>query len=495
MEDQMCQCFSVGLGVSFDGILQAFTQQLIFRCHLADFFLNVSDFVQHNRFNAHKSLPPSFLYEDTTPAYRNGWFEATSINNASIGYIYHNSDELATEEYYGYHDIYSGGGYVLPLNGSSSGLLEIFNQLEREHWFDDNTRAIFLDIVTYNAQANLFGVIRLVIESPPFGRVFPSVTIDVVRLINCDDKHGIYIMFFEVIYLIFVVVTVIKEVFFGVREKLVSYLSSFWKFIDLIICVMAVISGFNYLRRDFSIMEIIKKLDETNGNTYISIDQQRLYEHNYIKSVAFVVALVCMKIMNVFRFNRRIAVFSLTLSRSKTAMVIFGSLLVIVNMAFDMSLCVLLSPYMFSYRTMSNVVMTTIASLLGKLSAADVLRESTCGGIVYFIFMTIGTLFLLNVFVMMVLFEFEGARHDPKHQSNDYEAMEHIKAKALTAFNGFKRHHLPNLGFHHIYHSSSAIDRLEAKVELMFDRINKLLHYVNKKNNSINIGNKGEKRF
>lgn len=43
--------------------------------------------------------------------------------------------------------------------------------------------------------------------------------------------------------------------------------------------------------------------------------------------------------------------------------------------------------------------------------------------------MTIGTLFLLNVFVMMVLFEFEGARHDPKHQSNDYEAMEHIKAK------------------------------------------------------------------
>lgn len=60
-------------------------------------------------------------------------------------------------------------------------------------------------------------------------------------------------------------------------------------------------------------------------------------------------------------------------------MVIFGSLLVIVNMAFDMSLCVLLSPYMFSYRTMSNVVMTTIASLLGKLSAADVLRESTCG--------------------------------------------------------------------------------------------------------------------
>lgn len=51
--------------------------------------------------------------------------------------------------------------------------------------------------------------------------MFPSVTIDVVRLINCDDKHGIYIMFFEVIYLIFVVVTVIKEVFFGVREKLV----------------------------------------------------------------------------------------------------------------------------------------------------------------------------------------------------------------------------------------------------------------------------------
>lgn len=43
--------------------------------------------------------------------------------------------------------------------------------------------------------------------------------------------------------------------------------------------------------------------------------------------------------------------------------------------------------------------------------------------------MLIGTVGLLNVFVMMILYEFEEVRLDPNNQTNDYEVVNHIETK------------------------------------------------------------------
>lgn len=45
------------------------------------------------------------------------------------------------------------------------------------------------------------------------------------------------------------------------------------------------------------------------------------------------------------------------------------------------------------------------------------------------VFMLAGKIVLLNLFVMMVMTEFEILRCDPKNQSNDYEALDHIGSK------------------------------------------------------------------
>ena len=48
------------------------------------------------------------------------------------------------------------------------------------------------------------------------------------------------------------------------------------------------------------------------------------------------------------------------------------------------------------------------------------------------IFNLAGTVVLLNVFIMIVMYEFKEVRNDKKNQTNDYEAIDHVKTKVLN---------------------------------------------------------------
>ena len=55
---------------------------------------------------------------------------------------------------------YSGGGYIQLLPNTSDSLLHVLVQLQKDHWIDEGTRAVFIDFTTYNANDNLFAVAR-----------------------------------------------------------------------------------------------------------------------------------------------------------------------------------------------------------------------------------------------------------------------------------------------------------------------------------------------
>uniref|UniRef100_A0A0N5ACT5 PKD_channel domain-containing protein n=1 Tax=Syphacia muris TaxID=451379 RepID=A0A0N5ACT5_9BILA len=166
-------------------------------------------------------------------------------------------------------------------------------------------------------------------------------------------------------------------------------------------------------------------------------------------------------------FNRRIGVFASTLSRSVKAITVFFAIFIIVNVAFDISLYLLLVSQLESYRNPVVVAQTGVISLLGKLSAADVITASAVGSIIYLVFMLIGTVGLLNIFVMMIMYEFEEVRIDPKNQTNDYEVVNHLESKVLKLTNRFKRHHVPNLGFPEKRHTTFVCDRIQAKLRFI----------------------------
>jgi len=76
-------------------------------------------------------------------------------------WVYQTADELGGSVHHGRLAVYHGGGYVQDLLGdNSSVVLDVINELRRNDWFDRGTRAVFIDFSLYNANVNLFCVVR-----------------------------------------------------------------------------------------------------------------------------------------------------------------------------------------------------------------------------------------------------------------------------------------------------------------------------------------------
>ena len=75
-------------------------------------------------------------------------------------YTYKSEEELGGSGHWGILSRYGGGGYVQNLNITRAQSVRILNELKENLWLDRGTRAVFVDFTVYNANINLFCVIR-----------------------------------------------------------------------------------------------------------------------------------------------------------------------------------------------------------------------------------------------------------------------------------------------------------------------------------------------
>ena len=71
------------------------------------------------------------------------------------------------------------------------------NRARSQNWLDRYTRALFFDAVFYNANTNLFSVIRLIAEVPPCGGIFLYDSSDTYRLYNYVGGKGLVMMIIQ----------------------------------------------------------------------------------------------------------------------------------------------------------------------------------------------------------------------------------------------------------------------------------------------------------
>jgi polycystin 1 len=68
---------------------------------------------------------------------------------------------MSESSYYsGQFGTYNTGGFIQNLGQSLDETTNILNFLQSNNWIDRGTRAVFLDLTTYNANLNLFCQIK-----------------------------------------------------------------------------------------------------------------------------------------------------------------------------------------------------------------------------------------------------------------------------------------------------------------------------------------------
>jgi len=75
-------------------------------------------------------------------------------------WTYHTEKEIKGSSYWGLLTTYSGAGYYQDLSRTKEESADILVELVDNLWLDRGTRAAFVDFSTYNANINMFCVIR-----------------------------------------------------------------------------------------------------------------------------------------------------------------------------------------------------------------------------------------------------------------------------------------------------------------------------------------------
>ena len=80
-------------------------------------------------------------------------------------WTYNTEEELDGSGHLGILGInYAGGGYYQDLSTTKAKSLELIDVLKQNLWLDRGTRAVLVDFSVYNANINLFCVIKLVVD-------------------------------------------------------------------------------------------------------------------------------------------------------------------------------------------------------------------------------------------------------------------------------------------------------------------------------------------
>ena len=89
--------------------------------------------------------------------------------------------------------------------------IKIIDDLKRNKWVDDRTRAIIIDFTVYNGNVNLFNQIRLVMEFPSTGGIINTWVVRTAKLLRYVNGFDFFIAAAEIMFALFIVYFTIEE--------------------------------------------------------------------------------------------------------------------------------------------------------------------------------------------------------------------------------------------------------------------------------------------
>ncbi|XP_044884096.1 polycystic kidney disease 2-like 2 protein isoform X2 [Mauremys mutica] len=164
------------------------------------------------------------------------------LKNGSV-WMYSSASSLAPW-HWGAMGLYSGGGFTFTLPKSRSESIRKLAFLRRNGWLTRGTRVVFIDFSVYNANINLFCVVRLVVEFPATGGALPSSQFYSVKLLRYVTYYDYFLASCEVIFCLFIFTFIIQEIL-KVKKLKTEYFKSAWNWLDMLLVSIFKFISFN----------------------------------------------------------------------------------------------------------------------------------------------------------------------------------------------------------------------------------------------------------
>ncbi|KAI8498078.1 hypothetical protein Bbelb_240220, partial [Branchiostoma belcheri] len=213
--------------------------------------------------------------------------------------------------YVGEHGTYRGGGYIASLGTTERSRFNITTYLRQHNWLDDQTRAVFVELVLYNPHVNLFSVLSLVVEFTNLGGAYTSYEVITVRLIQHDAVLLLLLRGCLVLFLLYFAFTEGEKVFFRPLE----YVNDAWNWLELVTIAV----GFCTLCMYFYSQNIIDELLEQRAaghDAFIMYKDAVDWFQVYSFLLGLFLCCATLKFLRILRFNSHVYALSMTMKRS-----------------------------------------------------------------------------------------------------------------------------------------------------------------------------------
>ncbi|KAM6055507.1 polycystin-2-like protein 2 isoform 5-T7 [Theristicus caerulescens] len=349
------------------------------------------------------SIYPYFhtFLEDCYSEYRYGAEDRSDFGLSNESEWKYSSASSLSPWYWGSMGLYSSGGYMFTLPKSKQESMEKLVFLRENSWLTRGTRVVFIDFSTYNANINLFCIIRLVVEFPATGGALTSSHIYSVKLLRYITYYDYFLASCEITFCLFIITFIIQEAIKMVKLKK-EYFRSAWNWLDLLLLVVSILAiAFNIYRT----VEVSLLMEELLSDAHVYPDFYFLafWQVLYNNMIAVNIFFAWIKIFKYVSFNKTMMQLSSTLSRCAKDIIGFAIMFFIIFFAYAQLGYLVFGSQVEEFSTFQNCIFTQFRIVLGDFNFETVEAANRILGPIYFITFVFFVFFvLLNMFLAII---------------------------------------------------------------------------------------------
>ncbi|KAM4632478.1 polycystin-1 [Discoglossus pictus] len=354
--------------------------------------------------------------------YEVGWIRSSF--SPSLAWSHSPSDTTGAW-YWGSLSFYDSSGYVQHLGDSFEENVEILENLQRHHWIDNLTHALFVEFSLYSPGVDLYASVTLLLEFPLAGRAVPSTEIRAFPLLRLSG--GTHLLLIMMVFLmIFVVYFVLSECLV-IRKEGLLYFTHFWNYVQWLLTALTVGTVVVYLSRASLANELWNRY-LTDRTTFLNLHHVGFLGTTFHSLSAALLFLLTIKAAHQMRFIREWSVFGRTLSLSARELCAASGAVLGLVIAYAQLGFLLFSSSWENFHSLGSSILTLFAVARGTVSLKTPFPDSSCLPQLYFVsYLFLEVWILLRLFAATLIHNYRQVRLDmfrPAFEPQDYEMVE-----------------------------------------------------------------------
>ncbi|XP_034961438.1 polycystin-2-like protein 2 isoform X1 [Zootoca vivipara] len=303
--------------------------------------------------------------------------------------------------HWGLIGLYSSGGFMFTLPKSKEESAAKLAFLKKHGWITRGTRVIFIDFSMYNANVNLFCVVRLVVEFPATGGAIPSWQFHSVKLLRYVSYYDYFLASCEVIFCLFIFTFSIQEVL-KLKKQKKDYFRDAWNWLDVLLLLLSVFAICFNVYRTVEVSRLMESL-LSNSEAYPDFNFLSFWQTRYNNMISVNVFFAWIKIFKYISFNKTMTQLSSTLSRCAKDIIGFAIMFFIIFFAYAQLGYLVFGSQVDEFSTFQNCIFTQFRIVLGDFNFAEIEHANRILGPIYFITFVFFVFFvLLNMFLAII---------------------------------------------------------------------------------------------